>query len=237
MTKKALEHFLFYKKWFVLFRIVHFWSHKIKISCTFIHLAFCSTPCMQQTMSCVWELQATRSKLFCKLVMQWLINYCWLSAISFSTTQVILQKLSACMKKTWLKLWVSVRRSAVREFWWLSWLQWQFTGRKLSTEHTETQGEWARGADVPYLLSFLVRAWVRTVMCMSVYVTSGLQGTLAWGSPDPGGWHRGVKSGDVVGKEGGAPRREVATGWTKTHCECLDFSVCCQTSNYKLFLN
>lgn len=55
---------------------------------------------------------------------------------------------------------------------------------------------------MPYLLSFLVRAQVRTVMCMSVDVTSGLQGTQAWVSPDPGGLHRGVKSGGRDGEEG-----------------------------------
>lgn len=53
----------------------------------------------------------------------------------------------------------------------------------------ETPGgpEEARGADVPCLLSFLVRARVRTVMRMLVGVTSGLQATPARVSPDPGG--------------------------------------------------
>lgn len=109
--------------------------------------------------------------------------------------------LSACMKKPWLKPWVSVRSSAVDG--------WVDSEDSLRAEYweksTEKHGEsWERGPDVPYLLSFLVRARVRTVMCMSVDVTSGLQGTQAWASPDPGGWHRGVKSGDVVEREGGA---------------------------------
>lgn len=52
---------------------------------------------------------------------------------------------------------------------------------------TQGEGEEARGADMPYLLSFLVRAQVRTVMCMLVDVTSGLKGTQAGVWPDPGG--------------------------------------------------
>lgn len=106
-------------------------------------------------------------------------------------------------------------------------------GESRETVKHRNRGEGARGADVPYLLSFLVRAQVWTVMCMSVDVTSGLQGTQAWVSPDPGGWHRGVKAGDVMGKR--APHGGVAKGWTKKHCELLGFSVCCQTSDYKVF--
>ena len=98
---------------------------------------------------------------------------------------------------------------------------------------TQGEGEGARWADVPCLLSFLVRAQVWTVMCMLVDVTSGLQGTQAWVSPDPGGWHWGVKSGYAMGRR--APHGEVAMDWTKKHCELPDFSVCCQTSNYKQF--
>lgn len=101
-------------------------------------------------------------------------------------------------------------------------------------ENRDTVKRSERGADVPYLLSFLVRAQVWTVMCMSVDVTSGLQGTQAWVSPDPGGWRGGVKSGDVMGRR--APHGGVAMGWTKKHCELLGLSVCCQTSNYKLFI-
>lgn len=51
--------------------------------------------------------------------------------------------------------------------------------------------------------------------------------------PDPGGWRRDVKSGDVMRRR--APHGGVAMAWTKKHCECRVFSVCCQTSNYNLF--
>lgn len=79
------------------------------------------------------------------------------------------------------------------ELWRLTWQGWLFTGSvwwggggggELRNGETQREGERAIGADVPYLLSFLVRAQVWTVMCMSVDVTSGLQGTqvlgLAW---------------------------------------------------------
>lgn len=126
--------------------------------------------------------------------------------------------------------------------WRLSWQGWMFMGiilreeeegeNRESVKHEE--GEEARGPDIPYLLSFLVRAQVWTIMRMLVDVTSGLQGTKAWVWPDPGGWHRGVKSDNVMGRR--APHSWVAMGKTKNHCERLGFSVGCQTSNYnKLF--
>lgn len=48
-----------------------------------------------------------------------------------------------------------------------------------------------------------------------------------------GGWHRDVKSEDVMGRR--APHGGVAMGWTKKHCERWVFSVCCQASNYNFF--
>lgn len=71
------------------------------------------------------------------------------------------------------------------ELWRLSWQVWLFMGsvpwgggggegRIEKRWNTVREGEGARGADVPYLLSFLVRALVWTVMCMSVDITSGL---------------------------------------------------------------
>lgn len=143
-----------------------------------------------------------------------------------------------CMNKPWRSDELVVRRSEVRggltpESTGMSVYRQRGGGGRGAQRNVETQGEGARGADVPYLLSFLVRAQVWTVMCMLVDVTSGLQGTQAWVSPDPGGWHKGVKSGDVMGRR--APHGEVAMGWTKKHCELTGFSVCCQTCNYKPF--
>lgn len=107
-------------------------------------------------------------------------------------------------------------------------------GENRENGETQREGQGARGADMPYLLSFLVRDQVWTVMCMSVDVTSGLQGTQAWVSPDPGGWHRGANSGDVMGRR--VPHGRVAMGWTKKHCELLGFSVCCQLQTVFLML-
>lgn len=127
------------------------------------------------------------------------------------------------------------QRSA--ELWRLSWQGWLFTGSVLWREKageeqrdSVSQGgrERASGADMSYLLSCLVRAQVRTVMCMLVDVTSGLQGTQAWALPDPGGWHGDVKSGTWF-KEGAS--RWGCFGLNKETLWQV-FSVCCQTSNY-----
>lgn len=108
--------------------------------------------------------------------------------------------------------------------------QYAVRGEARGARDTEkTEGAGASRASMPYLLPFLVRGKVWTVMCMLVDLTSGLQGTQAWVSPDPGGWHRYVKSGDVMRRR--APHVGLRLGWTMRYCQCLCFSL---LSNQKL---
>lgn len=121
------------------------------------------------------------------------------------------------------------------ELWRLSWRGWLFTGSVPwgGGGGTEKRLNAARGADVPCLLSSLVRAHVWTVICMSVDVTSGLQGMQARVSPDPAAdtemWSQGTWWG------GG--RLMVGLPWVEQrNTVSAEFSVCAVKPAITIFL-
>lgn len=93
---------------------------------------------------------------------------------------------------SWGFTWAWCQGSA--DLWRPSWQWWLFTGSTVWEEALKHRQKDQEG-------QIVVRAQVWTVVCMSVDVTSGLQDLQSQVSPDPGGWHWDVRSGDVMGGE------------------------------------